>query len=398
MPFEKPVVSSLKTKIYMNRNFLLFKSIVWLSALFLFTQNTLAQCSSSSSHNAGTAASVSFTGSRFGFDIPNNALAADNVYATATAIISILYGPTQNLTLTNFGFTIPLDATICGVVANVKKKADHVNVLSTVSDNSVKLVKGGVVSGNNKALAGNWTTTNTSFTYGGDTDNWGLALTPADVNASNFGVAFSSNINGTISLIPSAQIDNVQLTVYYTLSSLPVALTDFKATVNQNKVLLQWKSEKEINFSHYEIERSNDGYHFEKIATVPSSSLSREYKYIDAFPEPVSYYKLRMVDLDGNYEYSRIVIAQPQNITGRIRVSPNPVKDLSVLHFDHCKEGKYVVEIVNNAGQILYSKTVLVEKDLTIPLSLVSYSKGLYNINVYSQKEGFVHSMKLLRE
>jgi hypothetical protein len=382
----------------MNHHFPLLKSIAFILFSLLFMRNVKAQCTSSSAHNPAIAASVSFTGSRFGYDIPNNALAADNVYATATAILAVLSGPTQNLTLTNFGFSVPSNASICGVVAVVKKKAANVNALSTVADNSVKLVKAGVVGGNNKALVGNWTTTNTAFTYGGDADLWGLALTPADVNASNFGIAFSANISGTISLIPSAQIDNIQLTVYYTLSALPVVLSGFNAVVNENKVILHWKSEKEINFSHYEIERSTDGHSYEKIASIEPSVLSNEYTYTDAFPNNINYYRLKMVDMDDTYEYSPVVSARVNNIADKIRVNPNAVKDHSTLYFRSCNPGRYRIEIVAGPGQIIYSRQVMVNNDLSIPLSLVQYSRGVYLINVYSKKEGFVQSVKLLRE
>jgi hypothetical protein len=381
----------------MQPKLLLSKSSLLFLPLLLCIQDLKAQCTSSAAHNATAAASVSFTGSRFGFAVPNNSLQADNVYATATAILSVLSGPTQNLTLTNFGFNIPTAATICGVVVTAKKKALNVNVLSNVADNSVKLVKGGIVSGTNKALAGNWTTTNTSFTYGGDTDSWGLTLTPADVNASNFGIAFSAYITGTISLIPSAQIDNIQVTVYYTIPVLPVVLSEFKASVNQNKVLVQWKSESEIRFSHYEIERSTDGIHFKKIASVNASPFSKEYAYTDAFPNAMNFYRLRMVDEDGSSEYSRVVTARLAGLAGEIRVDPNPAPDASILHFANCKKGKFRVEIISSGGQVLYSKVVMVEKDLAVPLSLVRYAKGLYVINVYAEEEGLVHSVKLVR-
>jgi hypothetical protein len=67
---------------------------------------------------------------------------------------------------------------------------------STEEDSTVKLVKGGVISGNNKALPGIWSPGgHQNFTYGGAGDLWGLALTPTDVNSpSGFGAAI--NITG----------------------------------------------------------------------------------------------------------------------------------------------------------------------------------------------------------
>lgn len=383
----------------MHRNFPLFKTIAAGLILPLFIRDAAyAQCTSSSAHNASSAASVSFTGSRFGYDIPNNALLADNVYATATAILSVLSGPTQNLTLTNFGFSVPQNATICGVVAVIKKKAANVNVLSTVTDNSVKLVKGGTVSGNNKALVGNWTTTNTSFTYGGDADTWGLSLTPSDVNASGFGVAFSANISGTISLIPSAQIDNIQLTVYYTISTLPVVLSDFKASANANTVVLKWKTDKETSFSHYDIERSADGIHFIKLGEVQPSLLSKDYSFNDAYPNSVNYYRLKMVDLDGSFEYSSIVSAFVNESLNHLVIAPNPAQSNCIFSFRNFREGHYSIEIINSNGQLMSKRMISVTKDLSLPISISVFSKGFYSVKVYSDDGMLCSCARLLRE
>jgi hypothetical protein len=297
--------------------------------------------------------------------------------------------------LTNFGFSVPSNATICGVVATVKKKAANVNTLSTVFDNSVKLVKAGVVSGTNKALVGNWTTTNTAFTYGGDADLWGLSLTPADVNASNFGIAFSASLSGTISLIPSSQIDNIQLTVYYTNVTLPVVLSDFKATADQNKVILKWKSETEINFSHYEIERSTDGQTYRRLSTVDGSNGSNDYSYTDPIPDYVNYYRLKIVDMDGSFDYSPIVPARLTRFANEIKLA-NAAGRCSIL-FRNCNPGKYRLEIATTVGQIIYNKDVQLKNDLTLPISLPGYPKGVYLVDIYSTENKFTHSIKWLK-
>jgi hypothetical protein len=61
--------------------------------------------------------------------------------------------------------------------------------------NSVRLVKGGVISGDNKAT-GSITTSDAYYSFGGAADKWGLSLTESDVEASNFGVVVSFNGTG----------------------------------------------------------------------------------------------------------------------------------------------------------------------------------------------------------
>ncbi len=65
-------------------------------------------------------------------------------------------------------------------------------------DNSIKLVKNGVISGNEKSVGAALSSpAYTLNTYGGETDTWGLSLTPADINASDFGVVYSAKIYST---------------------------------------------------------------------------------------------------------------------------------------------------------------------------------------------------------
>lgn len=66
---------------------------------------------------------------------------------------------------------------------------------SAVVFNSVKLVKGGTISGNEKAT-GAVTTTDAYYTFGGAADLWGVTLTDTDVNASTFGVVVSLKATG----------------------------------------------------------------------------------------------------------------------------------------------------------------------------------------------------------
>ena len=143
---------------------------------------------------------------------PASAQLSDNAYATAVLLAT---QTTQYLKATNFGFSIPLDATITGRTVNVERSS---TVGSTTNDNSIKLVKGGTISGNEKATGTAWGTSDSVATYGSSSDLWGLTLTPADVNLSTFGVVVSA----ITTLAATAQIDMVSITIDYTGSNRPM--------------------------------------------------------------------------------------------------------------------------------------------------------------------------------
>lgn len=143
---------------------------------------------------------------------PNNSQASDNVYATSQ--LDPL-GPdlSHYLKATNFGFTIPTGSTILGITVEIEiSKA--VGPGTTMADNSCKIVKGGTISGNENKSVTAYTTTDTYLTHGSASDLWGLTWVVSDINASNFGVAISSNSTGAN--VATAQIDHIRITVTYT--------------------------------------------------------------------------------------------------------------------------------------------------------------------------------------
>ena len=108
-------------------------------------------------------------------------------------------------------------------------------------DNVVKLVKGGTIVGDNKALTStDWPNCNSgscfsSVTYGSPSDLWGTTWTASDINSSNFGVvlsAINSNTNGSRTRIGT--VDYIQMTVYYTP---PIVKTNPVLSVTNSPVI-----------------------------------------------------------------------------------------------------------------------------------------------------------------
>jgi hypothetical protein len=144
---------------------------------------------------------------------PTNAQEIDTgTYAAATMLVAEV---SHYLKATDFGFSIPSGATILGIQANI-----YANDTATgVVDSSVKIVKGGVISGDEKAdTITSWPTATWKTTpWGGSTDLWGLSWTPTDINASNFGIAVSATPAGGNS---EARIYAFRITIFYSIPIL----------------------------------------------------------------------------------------------------------------------------------------------------------------------------------
>ena len=164
--------------------------------------------------NAGTGINVSVVGSA-DWANPGFIIADDTSYASASLTGSVL--SSGYLEGNNYGFAIPVDATINGIVVTIGRhesgtRPDYIDV----RDSTVKLLKAGVLIGNNKAATGTeWPTdAATPAIYGTTADLWGTTWTPAEINANNFGVALSvvSGVNRI------AYVDYMKISVTYTVT------------------------------------------------------------------------------------------------------------------------------------------------------------------------------------
>jgi len=111
---------------------------------------------------------------------------------------------------TNFSFSIPATATITGIEARFDRRASAEDVLET---ESVKIVKGGTITGSDLTDDINWGTLSFPLSYGGEGELWGTTWTPTDINASNFGTVVS--VTGLDLLPATAYVDYIDIEVFY---------------------------------------------------------------------------------------------------------------------------------------------------------------------------------------
>lgn len=196
--------------------------------------------------------------------------------------------------------------------------------------------------------------------------NWdevGLSLNRANTSASSefpVGVpviiaSYSINFSASVLPIPATVVDIRELATstgsfYVTFddpvtrrpfilpapAALPIKIAFFDADRyrDQNASDLRWTSVSEKNASHFELERSIDGRNFEFIANIKAEGgidKVKEYQYIDdklIFTRStvnIFYYRLKMVDLDGKFEYSEVRSVRFDNSDKvEITYSPNP--------------------------------------------------------------------------
>jgi hypothetical protein len=148
---------------------------------------------------------------------------------------------------------------------------------------------------------------------------------------------------------------------------LPVKLLQFTATKKAADVQLNWTSASEQNNKGFEVERSLDGKSFDKISFVKGAGNSNKItNYIltdkDAFakgqqPTAQLYYRLKQVDMNGNYTYSNTVSVTNQ--TGKqteIAISPNPFNNNYFIALNATENGTSFIQMVDIQGRLIAEK------------------------------------------
>ena len=111
---------------------------------------------------------------------------------------------------------------------------------------------------------------------------------------------------------------------------LPVTIHSFNATLNTDKVSLNWSTSQESNNKHFIMEKSNDGVNFSflgKLSGAGTSTINHNYQLTDIFPfEGANYYRLSQTDADGNtsyFEIKRVNYKSSKNFSSNILNSGN---------------------------------------------------------------------------
>ncbi|MBX7181105.1 MAG: T9SS type A sorting domain-containing protein [Bacteroidia bacterium] len=183
---------------------------------------------------------------------------------------------------------------------------------------------------------------------------------------------------------------------------LPIELIEFEARANGDHVDLSWITASEINSDYFLVEKTQDGENFSEVTKVDAANFSNNtlnYSAIDPNPfEGLSYYRLKEVDNDGQFEYSELRPVQFSKgaVDQGIEIFPNPNQgDMFNLELKGFEKEKPVLVVVQDiAGRTFYSKITYVESEHSIKLisSDDNLAKGVYLVvastdnRVYSKK------------
>jgi Secretion system C-terminal sorting domain len=209
---------------------------------------------------------------------------------------------------------------------------------------------------------------------------------PSTINGN---LIFSNGASCTVpgSLNGDNTADNTSTSSIQTTSiPTPVTLTDFDAALVNCQPVLRWVTETEINSNRFEIERSDrDNYNWTKIGTVAANgnTVTRiEYNFIDnglTVSSEEVFYRLKMIDMDGSFKYSKVLRVFINCNTVGVHVYPNPVQNGNLYVSLTGTSGYAEATLLSMTGQVIIKNRM---HNGTNNMNVSGMANGIYVLNI----------------
>ncbi len=234
-------------------------------------------------------------------------------------------------------------------------------------------------------------------------DNWAVT------NATQFQIVWIPVPNGFVNTGPCTQPGTTPPPAnsggppLVSCEVLPIDLLAFDARASGPVVEVDWEVAREVDVSHYIVERSADGEHFEeagRVAAVGHTLQSIRYQFVDQQPlSGLSYYRLHQVINDGNMSTTHMVPVLFGGGRTELEVFPNPANETLWLSFVSSGEDVLMWRIHDASGRRVTeaSFNATAGKNL-IELPIARLDQGSYTVEVISRDGGSIGISRFVKQ
>ena len=236
-------------------------SLARLAVLFVLATLPLGAALGASQTRTAPTSCVTAGGAGPAWAGPGNAVSSNDAHAT----VNVDGNTSEPLRCLDYGFSVPLTATVVGVEAFIERRSSRTQNGGS-RDASVLLVKAGAPAGTNGATATTYPTTDTVEAHGSPTDLWGTTWTPAEINAANFGAQLAVTKPSGAGAAHTISVDHIYITVHYSNPPPAPALVAPAdgSTVNTSSPTFDWTDvvDPDGDAVTYEIQADDSGCGF----------------------------------------------------------------------------------------------------------------------------------------
>jgi hypothetical protein len=144
--------------------------------------------------------------------------------------------------------------------------------------------------------------------------------------------------------------------------SLPLVLLSFEGTAMDSYNALRWKTSIEENVDYFLVEKSKDGMAFASIGNVNAvgnSLVEQEYTFDDKRDvQGISYYKLRMTDMDETYTYSKVIKLINEKLDYSVTLAPNPASQNISIRLSRALDKPSEFAVFDMSGKVVLKQRI----------------------------------------
>jgi hypothetical protein len=175
---------------------------------------------------------------------------------------------------------------------------------------------------------------------------------------------------------------------------LPVTLINLSVSCESSKVELSWQTASEWHSDYFQVEFSIDGTEWlalEKVTAAGNSTSLQQYTYSDLTPSRLmSYYRLKQVDINGQYEIYGPIASECIVDGMDFTIYPNPSSTSATIQLLNTKKETAEIKLLDISGKEFWSQELeLVNGTTSMVLSTENLAPGIYII-VLSSKDGIL--------
>lgn len=139
---------------------------------------------------------------------------------------------------------------------------------------------------------------------------------------------------------------------------LPVEISHFSVVCENNSAFLRWQTLSEQDNKGFEIQSKNsNSTDWKTIGFVESKGNGNEYEFtdIEAKSERL-FYRLKQIDLNGEYNYSKIVTNDCGEGISNFKLYPNPTNGITTVSFPAAMTGD--IQVFDVLGKLIFTETL----------------------------------------
>ncbi|MEI2750819.1 MAG: hypothetical protein V9E88_18935 [Ferruginibacter sp.] len=174
------------------------------------------------------------------------------------------------------------------------------------------------------------------------------------------------------------------------LATVPLNLLSFRGMTDASgkNALLTWETAEERNTAYFEIQSGYDGTRFEPVGNVRANgSGNGNYRFVKSLQQDLTYFRLKMVDIDGAFTYSPVVKIKTTASVKPVSILNNPVTDILQINIADASLSGTTAFVIDSKGAVV--KQIVLQSGIQ-QVSVKNLADGMYYLKTSKGSVGFI--------